>query len=78
MWESTLHLPRTTQSADFSLIKWRITRCIYKAFQATPHVQVKRNHLFLYKYSSAPVSKDNTFQDLKPLRENADNTERYI
>jgi hypothetical protein len=30
------------------------------------------------KYSSAPVSTDNTFQDLPRLRETADNTERYI
>jgi hypothetical protein len=29
-------------------------------------------------YSSAPVSADNTFQDLPRLCETADNTERYI
>jgi hypothetical protein len=30
------------------------------------------------KYSSAPVSTGNTFQDQQRLRETADNTERYI
>jgi hypothetical protein len=30
------------------------------------------------KYSSAPVSMGNTFQDLLRLCESADNTERYI
>jgi hypothetical protein len=30
------------------------------------------------KYSSAPVSTGNMFQDLPQLRETADNTERYI
>jgi hypothetical protein len=30
------------------------------------------------KYSSAPVSTGNTFQDLPRLRETADNAERYI
>jgi hypothetical protein len=32
----------------------------------------------IMKYSSAPVSTGNTFQDLPRLRETADNTERYI
>jgi hypothetical protein len=31
-----------------------------------------------FRYSSAPVSTGNTFQDLPRLREIADNTERYI
>jgi hypothetical protein len=30
------------------------------------------------KYSSAPLSAGNTFQDLPRLGETADNTERYI
>jgi hypothetical protein len=30
------------------------------------------------KYSGAPVSTGNTFQDLPRLRETADNTERFI
>jgi hypothetical protein len=30
------------------------------------------------KYSSAPISTGNTFQDLPWLSETADNTERYI
>jgi hypothetical protein len=32
----------------------------------------------IIKYSSAPISTGNTFQDLPRLRETADNTERYI
>jgi hypothetical protein len=31
-----------------------------------------------HKYSSAPLSVGNTFQDLLQLRETADNAERYI
>jgi hypothetical protein len=37
-------------------------------------IKIKR----FQKYSSAPVSTGNTFQDLPRLRETADNTERYI
>jgi hypothetical protein len=34
--------------------------------------------LCLLKYSSAPVSTGNTFQDLPQVCETADNTDRYI
>jgi hypothetical protein len=34
--------------------------------------------VYCYKYSSAPVSAGNAFQDLPRLLETADNTERYI
>jgi hypothetical protein len=32
----------------------------------------------VYAYSNAFISTGNTFKDLPPLRETADNTERYI
>jgi hypothetical protein len=36
-------------------------------------------YIALYvKYSTAPVSTGNTFQDLTQLSKTADNTERYI
>jgi hypothetical protein len=34
--------------------------------------------ILFFIQSSAPISADNTFQDLPLLRETVDNTERYI
>jgi hypothetical protein len=34
-------------------------------------------HIYVFAYSSPPVSTGNTFQDLPRLRETVDDTERY-
>jgi hypothetical protein len=53
------------------------TRLRQKQNSCTKHICTKLDGKFFIRYRHDPVSAGNTFQDLRQLRETADNTERY-